>query len=153
MSTWRPPGFMRVARSLLNHSHNLSRIVSESASSRLRTGSSMIRSETCNADTAARRVIFATLRGRPTACCLTVAGQFNGECLTVLGNEIANLATEFVRKFARVRRRYDVCLWVLRQKPGRKQNRRVGAFCATWRHEYHEPLDFASGDRLELADE
>src|SRR5262245_8694966 len=112
MSTWRPPGFMRVARSELNHSHNLSRMVSLSASSRRShriVDDGQISTEACNADATACRVVFAALGDRPPARCLAIPGQFNAECLAVLRNEIANLATEFIRKFARVRRCDDIC--------------------------------------------
>ena len=102
------------------------------------------------ADTGSK--IAAAFGRGPTAACLTVFGEPRVEhLLIVFGvHEVANIATEVLRKREAGRCADELFVWMTAEIPSGKTSGGQLAFAVSRRHEQHQPVNLVSGHPLEL---
>jgi hypothetical protein len=101
----------------------------------------------------ARRIVFAAVVKFPSAGGMAVVRKPHAKCGAVPRDQVANSAAPFLGQLGRMRRREDCAVRGIRHHIGWKQNRSVGRFCRTRRHEHREPLDLTARHPLQMIDQ
>jgi hypothetical protein len=99
------------------------------------------------------RVVFPAIVKLPAAGGMAVVREPHAKCGAVPRDQVANPAAPFLRQLGRVRRRKDCAVLCIRHHMGREQDRSVGRFCRTRRHEHRESLDLAARHPLQAIDQ
>jgi len=102
------------------------------------------------ADTGSK--IAAAFGCGPTAACLTVLGEPRVEHLLIFFgvHEVANIATEVLRKREAGRCADELFVWMTAEIPSRKTSGSQLAFAVARRHEQHQPINLVPGHPFEL---
>ena len=90
---------------------------------------------------------------QPQAGAARLRVDLNAERLAVRLDQVAGAPAPVFSQFIGVARREDGVVWMLTEKPAREQHRGVGALRRARRHQHHQPIDVAAGQRLELVAE